>query len=252
MKPGGKNIFLTGASSGIGYALAKKIAGEKCSIALAARRKDILDNLADKLKDTGSKIITFSCDVTDKENVRNTINEIESTLGSIDLAILNSGASSRSPADNFNSNDAKKIFDVNVIGLVNCIECLLPYFTKRKRGIIAAVSSLADGRGFPKSGLYCGSKAAATLILESLRIELRKYNIKVLTIKPGFVKTPMTAKNDFKMPFLMDVDKAAEIIIKGIKKEKRIIQFPLPTAVGAKILRILPDRIFDFIAERTQ
>ena len=251
MKLSDKNILITGASSGIGYALVKKLAAEKCNLALIARRKEILDELAGQLKNTGSKIITFPCDVTVKEEVKRTIDEIVNQFGGIDLAILNSGVSGRSPVKYYSSDEAKKIFDVNVIGMINCMEILLPHYIKNKKGIIAGVSSLADGRGFPKSGFYCASKAAATLILESARIELMKYNVKVITIKPGFVKTPMTDKNDFKMPFLMDVDKAAGIILNGIKKEKRIIQFPLPTVLGAKILKLLPDKIFDFIARRT-
>ncbi len=246
-----KNILVTGASSGIGYSLVKKLAAEKCNLALAARREEILDELAGQLKNTGSKIIAFPCDVTIKEEVKRTIDEIVNQFGSIDLAILNSGVSTRSPINFYNSDDAKKIFDVNVIGLVNCLEALLPYYIKNRKGIIAGVSSLADGRGFPKSGFYCASKAAASLILESVRIELAEHNVKVITVKPGFVKTPMTGKNDFKMPFLMDVEKAAQIIMDGIKKEKRIIQFPLPTVLGAKILKMLPDSIFDLIAKRT-
>jgi short-subunit dehydrogenase len=116
--------------------------------------------------------------------------------------------------------------------------------------MIVGVSSMADSRGFPKSGFYNASKAAATLLLESLRIELKPFNIKVLTVKPGFVRTPMTDKNEFHMPFLMDVDKAAKIIIDGIKKEKRIIQFPVPTMIGSKIIKFMPDQLFDFLMSK--
>lgn len=246
----GKTIFLTGASSGIGYSLTKLIAAEKCNLVLLARRKDMLDKLADDLSDTGSNILTVKCDVENKKEIADAVKISKEEFGRIDIAVLNSGVSARDNAEHFNSEDADYIFGVNVLGMIYCIEALLPDFIERRGGMIVGVSSLADGRGFPKSGLYCASKAAATKLLESFRVELKKYNIKVLTVKPGFVKTPMTDKNDFKMPFLMPAEKASGIILRGIKKEKRIIQFPLPTSLGAKFLKIIPEFLFDFIASK--
>ena len=245
-----KNIVLTGASSGIGFELAKKIAAEKCNLALLNRRVDVIEKLASELSGYGSKVIAVKCDVTNKDEVARAFGEVKKNFGNIDAAILNSGVSSLMTAEEFNSNTAKNIFEVNVIGMIYCIETLLPDFIKNRSGMIVGVSSLADGRGFPKSGVYCASKAAASVFLESMRTELKNYNIKVLTVKPGFVRTPMTAKNNFAMPFLMNADRAASIILSGIKKEKKIIQFPLPTAIGAKILRFLPDSIFEMIAGR--
>lgn len=247
----GKNILLTGASSGIGLYLAKALSKEKCNIALLARRKNTIDELASQLKGTGSNLLSIKCDVSNKDEVQSAVSEAKDKFGAIDIAILNSGISTRTSVENFSSKNAEDIFNVNVLGIVYCIEALMPHLIKNKNGMLVGVSSLAEGRGFPKSGFYCASKAAASLILESIRIELKRYNVKVLTVKPGFVKTPMTDKNNFRMPFLMDVEKAVDIIIKGIKKEKRIIQFPLPTVIGAKLLRILPDPVFDFIAKGT-
>jgi len=252
MNISGKNIILTGASSGIGYELSGMIARQKCNIALLSRRKEITDKIASALAGTGSKILSLKCDVTQKEDITYCFSKVLEEFGSLDIAILGSGVSFRHTVEDFNSETAKKTFDVNVFGITNFLEVLVPYYIKKKEGMIVGVSSLADGRGFPKSGLYCASKAAVTLLLESTRVELKKYNVKVLMVKPGFVKTPMTDKNDFKMPFLMPASKAAKIILNGIEKEKRIIQFPLPTAMGAKLLRLLPDGLFDFIAERTQ
>ena len=113
------------------------------------------------------------------------------------------GISGLIAVEKFDSSVAKQIIDTNVIGMINCIEALLPDFIKSRNGMIVGVSSLADGRGFPKSGVYCASKAAASIFLESMRAELKSYNVKVLTVKPGFVRTPMTAKNNFAMPFLI-------------------------------------------------
>jgi short-subunit dehydrogenase len=244
-----KNILLTGASSGIGFELAKKIAGEKCNLALLSRRIDIIEKLAAELSKTGSKVIAVKCDVCNKDEVVHAFEEVKRSFGNIDMAVLNSGVGNLVTVEEFNSDTAKHIFDVNIIGMIYCVEALLPDFIKNKTGMIVGVSSLADNRGFPKSGVYCASKAAASIFLESIRAELKKYSVKVLTVKPGFVKTPMTAGNPA-MPFLLNPDKAASIILSGIKKEKRIIQFPLPTVIGIKLINLLPDAIFDILAGR--
>jgi short-subunit dehydrogenase len=247
----GKNILITGASSGIGLELAKRIAAEKCNLALLNRRVEITGELAKTLSIDDSKVISVKCDVSNRDEVIKAIDGVKNNFGKIDIAILNSGVSIHSPVENFNSENAKQMFDVNVTGMMHCIDALLPEFINNKSGVIVGISSLADGRGFPRSGVYCASKAAVTIFLESIRVELKKYNVRVITVKPGFIRTPMTKKNEFKMPFLMDVDKAAGIILNGIKKEKRIIQFPLPTVIATKLLRIIPNSVFEFIARWT-
>jgi short-subunit dehydrogenase len=242
-----KRIFLTGASSGIGYALAKKLVDEGCIVSVIARRIDRLHELAAELKGSQGKIHTYQCDITDIERVREVTSEIGNISGGIDIAILNSGIGRPEGVDNYSSGYAAEIFGTNVLGMIKCIEVLLPLFIKQKKGVIAGVSSLADNRGYSKSGFYCASKAAATIMLESLRVEMKKFGVNIVTIKPGFVRSEMTAKNKFKMPFLMDAERAAGIIIKGLKKEKRIIQFPLPTVIGAKIIGLLPGRLYEYL-----
>jgi short-subunit dehydrogenase len=244
-----KNILLTGASSGIGYALAKKLATENCNLALLSRRIELLENLADELKVFGKNVFALKCDVSKKENVREAFAEVKNRFDKIDIAILNSGASYRG-AVKFNEDKSEQIIKVNLFGLIYSVEELLDDFKKNKDGAIVGVSSLADARGYPLSSYYSASKAGASRYLESLRIELRPFKIKVITVKPGFVKTSMTDKNEFYMPFLMDVEKAASIIIKGIRKEKRIIQFPLPIVLGSKILEIMPGFLFDFLMSK--
>lgn len=242
-----KVVVLTGASSGIGYQLAKLLPKENCSLALIARRKNILDELVQKLENEKIRIKAYQCDVGKTDEVRTIFEEIKKDFSRIDIAILNAGVSSRKGIEYFSSNQAKEIFETNTMGIINCVEQLLPDLIKRKDGMIVGVTSLAESRGFPRSGFYNASKSAASLLLESLRVELKPHNIKVITIKPGFVKTPMTDKNEFYMPFLMDVDKAAKIIIKGIKREKKIIQFPLPIVIGSRLFKIMPDWLFDFL-----
>jgi short-subunit dehydrogenase len=152
--------------------------------------------------------------------------------------------------ENFDSKFAEETFQVNVLGMIYCIEELLKDFLPKQAGVIVGVSSIADVRGFPRSGIYASSKAAASTFLESLRVELIPHNINVITVRPGWVRTPMTKKNDFKMPFLMNADKAAQIIIRGIKKEKKVIEFPLGTVLGGKFIKILPNFIFDYLATK--
>lgn len=245
-----KVVVLTGASSGIGYHLAKLLPKENCSLALIARRKNILDQLVNELKTSNLLIKSYQCDVGKQAEVQDTFHKIKNDFGRIDIAILNAGVSSRKDINNYSSEIADKIFNTNTLSIVYCVEQILPEFLERKNGMIVGVSSLAEARGFPRSGFYNASKSAASLLLESLRIELKSFNVKVLTVKPGFVETPMTDKNEFYMPFLMDVEKAAKIILNGIEKEKKIIQFPLPTVIGSKVLKFMPNFLFDFLMSK--
>ena len=184
-----KNILITGASSGIGYQLTKDLAKEGANLALLARRKDILDNLAEELKSFNTKIITAQCDVTSKENVKTAFDFVKKEFRNIDIAILNSGTSYRMSIEEFDSKFIEEIFNVNTLGLVYCLNELISDFIKKKEGYIVGISSLSDLRGFPRSAAYCSSKAAASIFLESIRIELKKYNVKVITVKPGFVRS---------------------------------------------------------------
>jgi short-subunit dehydrogenase len=242
-----KKILLTGGSSGIGYQLSKKLLFEGGNVAVLARRKERLDKLSSEVHDLQGKLFTYQCDITDRGKVYGVLTKIKEDLGGVDIAILNSGTGRPEGIDKFSAQNAEVVFNTNVIGMVNCIEVLLPLFLKQKSGIIAGVSSLADNRGYSKSGFYSGSKAAVTLILESLSVELRSYGIKVITIKPGFVKSEMTERNNFKMPFLMETDRAADVIIKGLKKEKRIIQFPILTVLGSKLIGLIPNSLFEYL-----
>jgi len=240
-------ILLTGASSGIGNQLAKDLAKEGAKLALVSRRVDLLETVAAEISQN-SEVKVYKCDITNRPEVERIFNQIKSDFKKIDIAFLNSGVAYRSSVLDYNSRDAEITFNTNVLGAIYCIEQVLNDFMIEKRGVIIGVSSLGDGKGFPKSGFYSASKAAFTILLESMRIELKKYNVKVVTVKPGFVKTAMTDKNEFEMPFLMSVEKASKIIIDGLKKDKRIIEFPIGTTIGAKILRMMPTRWFEYLA----
>ncbi len=250
MIPDNKVFLITGSSSGIGKEITKLLSKENCSLALLARRGDLLNSLADQLKPNKAIIKTYVCDVSNIDDVQTVIGKVRESFGQIDVVILNAGIGYKSVVPNYESEKAKETFDVNVIGITNFVEFILPDFVKRNQGMIVGVSSLADSKGWAGSGFYCASKAAATILLENLRVELKPFNVKVITVKPGFVKTPMTAKNKFPMPFLMSAEKAAKIIIKGMKKEKKVIQFPLPMVISSKLMRIVPDILFQYISTK--
>jgi short-subunit dehydrogenase len=244
----GKTILLTGASSGIGEALAEELANFDCKLILIARRLDKLSELKIRLNNSKAQIEICRCDVSDKKQVASLARELITTYKFIDIVILNAGAGHRVIPEEFNSLYAEEIFGANLFGIIYWVESLLPLYLKEKKGMIVGVSSMADNRGYSGSGFYSASKAAASIFLEGLRIELDSYNVKVLTVRPGFVKTPMTDKNEFEMPFLMQPGRAAKIITNGIIKEKRIIQFPLQMVWITNLIGLLPGRLYEFFA----
>lgn len=244
----GKTILITGASSGIGSSIANRLVNENCNLILTARRSELIEKeFADFNND---RKLILKCDVSKKEDVKAAYITSINKFKKIDIAILNAGYGESVNVNNYNSEFAENTFGANVFGIIYWVEQLLPDFLRREDGIIAGISSLADNRGFSGSGFYCASKAAASIYLEGLRVELKPYNVKVITVKPGFVKTAMTDKNDFEMPLLMSADKAASIIIEGIKKEKRIIQFPWQTVWLTRLVGLLPGFIYEYLAVR--
>lgn len=239
-----KIILLTGASTGIGRELANQLSKQNVKLVLVARRVNLVEDLVCE------NIISIKCDVSKKEEVISAYNQVIEKFGKIDVAILNAGYADRMTVEDYNSELAETIFGANVFGIIYWTEQLIPDFIKRKDGMIVGVSSLADNKGYSKSGFYSASKAAATIYLEGLSAELRNYNVRVLTVRPGFVKTPMTDKNEFDMPFIMETPKAAKIILDGIKKEKRMIQFPWQLVFLTRFLPFIPNWIFEKLEAR--
>lgn len=239
-----KVVLITGASSGIGRELAIQLSKMNVKLAFVARRKNLLDDLVNE------NTIAIKCDVSKKDEVESAYKQIIDKFGRIDIAILNAGYSVRMKVEDYNSEYAEQIFRANIFGIIYWVEQLIPDMMKRKEGMIVGVSSLADSKGYSKSGFYSASKAAATIYLEGLSSDLRKYNIKVLTVRPGFVKTPMTDKNEFDMPFIMSPEKAVKIIINGIEKEKRMIQFPWQLVLATRLSKLIPSGFFEFLESK--
>jgi short-subunit dehydrogenase len=237
----GQVAVITGASSGIGWALAKQLAREGCAVGLVARRRDNLDKLAGEIRAAGGKVTVASADVADRAQTVAAIHSIRRDLGPIDLLVANAGVGAPTRLDPPNVSDIEKMFQVNMLGVVYALEAVLPEMLARKRGHVAAVSSLAAYKGLPGESAYCASKAALNVYLEGLRIELRDRGVAVTTICPGFIKTPMTAVNKFHMPYLLEADEAARRIVQALRRKKKVFDFPWQMGLMTRLTRWLPD-----------
>jgi short-subunit dehydrogenase len=231
---------ITGASSGIGWALAKELASQGCKVGLIARRKDKLDALVAEIREGGGTAVAAPADVGDRHQ---TLEALRATvqLGPVDLLIANAGVGVPTILDPLNVAATEKMFRVNVLGTVYAIEAVLPDMLKRGTGHLAAVSSLAAYKGLPGESAYCASKAAINSYMEGLRIQLRSRHIAVTTICPGFVRTPMTAINKFKMPWLLEPEEAARRIVRALGRRRKVYNFPWQMSLVMKATRWLPD-----------
>ncbi|MBI2254450.1 MAG: SDR family NAD(P)-dependent oxidoreductase [Proteobacteria bacterium] len=234
-----QSILITGASSGLGAALAEAYAGPGVHLHLGARRADLLSALARICRAKGAEVSVEAVDVTMRELMANWI-ERAHQLRPLDLVIANAGISGGTHGGIESDEQVRAIFSVNVDGVLNTVLPAIPLLIARGKGQIGIMASLAGHRGFPGAPAYCGSKAAVKVWGEGLRGDLALHHVGVSVILPGFVETPMTEINDFKMPFLMSAEKAAQIIGNGLAVNKARIAFPWPTAFVAWLLGTLP------------
>lgn len=246
----GKCVWLTGASSGIGEALAFELAKRGARVAITARRAEVLNTMVEQIKAQGGSAWSFPGDVTNLDEMKRVVASIEETVGPIDVAIPNAGTHIFTVPEQFNSAEYLSIMQLNFGGILFCLEAIIPRMLARGKGALAPVASLAGYRGLPRAAAYGASKSAAIHFLESIRFHLKTKGITISIVNPGFVKTPLTDKNDFQMPFLIDAPKAARIICNGIERGKREIAFPWPFTWVLKIARILPDPIYERIVDR--
>jgi short-subunit dehydrogenase len=237
----GQVAIVTGASSGIGWALAKELARQGCKVGLTARRAEQLAQLAAEIEKAGGQAACAAADVGQREQVQHAVAQLRERLGPIDLLIANAGVGAPTNLDPLNVGDVEKMFQVNVLGMVYAVEAVLPEMLRRKRGHLAAVSSLAAYKGLPGESAYCASKAAINTYLEGLRIQLRGHGIHVTTLSPGFVKTPMTEINNFHMPWLLEADDAARRMVRALKARRKVYNFPWQLSILMKLLAWLPD-----------
>lgn len=234
---------VTGASSGIGRELAKVLAAKGCKVGLLARRREQLEQLAKEIEQAGGTVAVSPADVADRAQTLEAIHSLSAKLGPVDLLVANAGVGAPTLVDPINISDIEKMFRVNLLGVIYSIEAVLPEMLKRGVGHLAAVSSMASYKGLPGESGYCASKAAVNVYMEGLRIQLRDRGIAVTTICPGFVKTPMTAVNEFKMPFLLEADDAARRIVRALQRKVKVYNFPKRMSVLMKLTALLPDWI---------
>ena len=242
-----KNALITGASSGIGEALALELASRGCHIALSARRVELLEALAEKVRGQGVRAEIYPCDTADQTAVEYAGRQALEAFGSFDLAILNAGMASYVYPKKFNVDEIEQLINVNLMGAIYWIGALLPSMLARKSGTLAAMSSAASCRGLPTVASYSASKAGLSTFFESLRVDLRKHGVRSVVIEPGYVRTPIIEHNP-DAPFAMDADKAAKIIVNRLEKGKTVIRFPWQMAVIIRLIRAMPTWLYDKIS----
>ncbi len=222
----------------------RELACQGAKVGLVARRLDKLEALAAEIRASGGMAACAAADVVDRRQTIDAIHALGKQLGPIDLLLANAGVGAPTLLDPVNIDEVERMFHVNLFGVIYAIEAVLPEMLRRGQGHIAGVSSLAAYKGLPGESAYCASKAAVNTYLEGLRIQLRRKNIAVTTICPGFVKTPMTEPFDFKMPFVMEAECRGPPNRQGaLRRRRKVYNFPWPTALLMKLTAWVPDWI---------
>ncbi len=241
-------VFVTGASSGIGEAFARHYASRGAQLGLVARRKDRLQELASALTPTPA---VYGADVRDAAALLAAAKDFTARFGVPDIVIANAGVSKGTLTECGSDLEVfRQVFDVNVMGMVNTFHPFVAPMRERGAGTLVGIASVAGFRGIPGGGAYSASKAAAIKYCESLRAELRGSGVSVVTICPGYIKTPMTDVNRFKMPFIIPVDDAVARFARAIEAKTSFTVIPWTMGVAARILRMLPNWIYDRIFSR--
>ena len=245
-----KTIWITGGSTGIGRALAIKFASKGWNVVVSARRVGLLNELSN----TYENISAFPLDVTNKLKCKEVFNEIKNKFENIDICFFSTGTWNPKKEKDIDVDQIENVFKVNFFGTVNSVKAVEEYFRNRKSGIITIVSSIAGYRGLPNSTGYGPSKSALNNLAESLYFDFKRYNVRICLVSPGFIKTPMTDKNDFKMPFLKTPEYAADQVYDGlVNKNVFEIHFPKSLTITLKLLSFLPSKIyFGLVANMTK
>ncbi|NVK42319.1 MAG: SDR family NAD(P)-dependent oxidoreductase [Oceanospirillaceae bacterium] len=239
-------VWITGASRGIGAALALELATRGCQVAISARGTEALDELVGESLRRGvpGRLVAYPLDVTDANSCLKVAQAIEAELGPIELAVLNAGSHRPLALKDFSPAPFIELMQLNFFGVVNGVAALLPAWRKRGAGHLAIVASVAGYRGLPTAPAYGASKAALINFAEALQPEFAEAGLELSLINPGFVRTPLTDRNPFPMPFLLEADDAARRIAHGLEKRRFEIAFPWRFVFWLKLLRLLPYRLY--------
>jgi short-subunit dehydrogenase len=248
-----KVVFLTGASSGIGEALALAMAKRGAILGLLARREELLIELAGKCVAVGGKARYFAVDVVDAEAVSQAAEKLLNEFGRIDVLIANAGIGGNNAlTGKLNPEAVAEVINVNLLGAVNAVSAVLPQMLENKSGQLVAISSLAGFRGLPKSAAYSASKAGMTAFFESVRLDVQAKGVAVTIIQPGFIKTPLTSGRRHKMPFLMELEDSVPLFLNAIEKRKKFAAFPWQLAALVRAARFFPAWLYDRVAGRAK
>ncbi len=239
-----RNILITGASSGLGAALARHYAASGITLHLQGRNQTRLEEVAQACRAQGASALTMLADVTDAATMEHWLQQADAQTP-LDLIIANAGISAGTGLAGETSAQVRHIFATNIDGVVNTVQPLLQAMVSRRRGQVAIISSLAGIRGLPGCPAYSASKAAVRSWGEGLRGWAQKKGVEINVVCPGYIKTPMTDVNDFPMPFLMGAEKAAAIIARGLAKDKSRIAFPAALYIPLWFLSCLSPRLTD-------
>ncbi len=243
-----RTALITGASSGIGAALAEALGRRGLHVVLAARRRPALESVAARVAAAGGTPRIEVLDVSEPKAVVEHIERLDEQVGGLDLVVANAGIGMTRPAQELRWEDCAPLIDVNVRGAVATLLAPLPAMLERGRGHLVGVSSLAGYRGLPRHATYSATKAFLSVFLEGLRVDLSGSGVAVTDVRPGFVRTPLTAKNRFRMPFLLEPEEAADHIVRGIERRAPVVAFPWQLASAVRASRALPASLWDRIA----
>jgi short-subunit dehydrogenase len=246
-----KTALVTGASAGIGRALAVRLARRGTTIAIVARRREQLDQVAREIESAGGRAFVLPADVGRPDEITAAIARAESALDGLDLVVANAGIGGGLHARDLTWEKVEPILRVNVLGAIATLTAALPKMVARGRGHLVGVSSLAGMRGLPKTAAYSASKAALSTFLESLMVDLAGSGVFVSDVRPGYVKTDLTAGREYKMPMLMELEAAIDEIVAGLDAGDPIVAFPKPLAAALSATRLLPERGYLALARRT-
>lgn len=244
--------FITGASSGLGHGVSRGLALEGYAVAVTARRLPELEALARDIRSAGGEALPIALDVGDRASVSAAVARCHNALGPVDLLVANAGISEQCGAVGLSAETVERVMRVNFLGAVYAVEAVLPGMLERRHGQLVAVGSLAGYGGLPLSAAYSASKGALHNFFESLRVDLRDTGVDVTFITPGYVKSPLTDRNDHPMPFLLETDDAVARMVQAIRRRDPLLTFPLPLAAAVWAAQILPARLYDALASRVR